>query len=115
MVLIDGYLLNSFDVDTLCDAKIKIKIKSAKPSPLVMEKCKRKKKHGQNWSKSSQWGLKFIDPLELSVKVTLLFTLSSILFFTPAIPLFQCHPQSKEIVIKSQYEMLKLSILMHKV
>jgi hypothetical protein len=91
------------------------KNKISKTLPTGNGNAKERKKHGQHWSKSSQWGLKFIDPLELSVKVTPLFTLSSILFFTPAIPLFQCHPQSKEIVIKSQYEMLKLSILMHKV
>jgi hypothetical protein len=36
------------------------------------------------------------------------------LCFSPY-PLFQWSPQSKEIFIKSGYEMLKLGILMHKV
>jgi hypothetical protein len=52
----------------------------------------------------TQWSL-----LPTSLDFDLHIFKLSILSFTPY-PLFQWYPQSKEIFIKSQYEMLKLSI-----
>jgi hypothetical protein len=52
-LIIDGYLLNSFDVDTLCDAN-KFFLKNQQNPP--------------HWSKKFTMGLKFSGPLELSVK-----------------------------------------------
>jgi hypothetical protein len=66
-LIIDGYLLNSCDVDTLCDAK-KLNKKISKTLPTGNGNAKEKKKPCQHWSKKFTMGLKFSGPLELSVK-----------------------------------------------